>query len=73
MRPNELFTRADNGAARANAPGCPRSIQAVCLFEEEISIASDIVKVMGKDLVARGSLRRDRKVYYKTTTNRGKG
>jgi len=60
MRPNELWTRADIGAARAIAPGFPCSSQAVCLFEEGISVAREVVKVMGKDKVARGSLRRDR-------------
>jgi len=48
MRPNKLCTCPDSGADRAQAPGCQRSS---CRFvrrgtsEEEISIASNVVKV----------------------------
>jgi len=50
MRPNELRTCPDDGAARAQAPGCQRVV--VGPFEEEeegTSVASDVVKVQGED------------------------
>jgi len=51
MRPNELWTRQDNGAARAQAPDCQRgSCGSVQREEEEgTGIASDVVKVKGED------------------------
>jgi len=54
-RKKELGTCPDDGAARAQAPGCQRSISiSVGPFEEEeegTGIASDIVKVEGEDPV----------------------
>jgi len=50
MRPNELLTCSDNGAARTQAPGCQRN--SLGLFkeeEEENGIASDVVEVKGED------------------------
>jgi len=58
MRPNDLWTRPDNGAARVKALGCQQVV--VGLFEKEeegTGIASDIVKVKGEDPATRGCLR----------------
>jgi len=61
MRPNELWTRSHDGAARAQAPVCQRS--SLGPFEEEeegTSIASDVVKVEGEEPDTQGYLRGDR-------------
>ena len=52
MRLNEIWTCPDDGAARAQAPGCQRS--SLGLFEKEeeetrTSITSDVVKMKGED------------------------
>jgi len=52
MRPNELWTRPDNGDTRAKAPGRQQARVVVGPFEEEeerTSVASDVVKVQGED------------------------
>jgi len=57
MSPNELWTCPDDGAARAQAPGCQRSI--VGPFEEEeerTGATSDVVKVQGEDPATPGPL-----------------
>jgi len=51
MRPNEFWTRPDDGAASTQAPGC--QLVVVGPFEEEeegTSVAIDVVKVEGEDL-----------------------
>jgi len=60
MRPNELWTCPDDGAARAQAPGCQRSSHSVGPLEEEeegTGVASDVVKVEGEDPDTPGYLR----------------
>ena len=47
MRLNELWTYSDDGAARAQAPGCQLNS---CEEEEEgTGVASDVVNVEGED------------------------
>jgi len=61
MRPNELWACPDDGAARAQAPGCQRS--SCRSFEEEeegINVSSDVVKVKGEDPDTLGYLIGDR-------------
>jgi len=63
MKPNELWTYPDDGAARAQAPGCQRSSCGSVRRErglQGISIASDVVKTEGEDLDTPGYLRGDR-------------
>ena len=61
MRPNELWTRPHDEAARAQAPGCQRSSRSPFEEAEEgTGIASDVVKVEGKDPDTPGYLRGDR-------------
>jgi len=60
MGPNELWTRLDIGATRARASGRQRGNCQIGLFEEEeegTGIASDVVKVKGKDPATQGCLR----------------
>ena len=50
MKPNELWTHPDDGAARAQAHGCQRSsCRSVREEEEGISVVSDDVKSEGQD------------------------
>jgi len=61
MRPNELWTCPDDGAARAQAPGCQRSSCRSNEEEEEgIGVTSDVVKVEGEDPDTPGYQRGDR-------------
>jgi len=62
MRPNKHWTRPDNGATRAKAPGRHGVVVGPSEEEEEgIGIAaSDVVKVKGKDPVTPDCLRRIR-------------
>ena len=58
MRLNKLWTCPDDGAARAQAPGCQRVI-VVSPFEEEeegTGVGSDVVKVEGEDPATPGLL-----------------
>ena len=48
MRPNELWTCRDDGAARAQAPGCQRS-SCGSVRRGGTGIVSDVVKVEGDD------------------------
>jgi len=57
MRPNELWTSPDDGAARAQAPGCQHSTCQCGSVEEEeegTGIASDVVKVEDEDQATPG-------------------
>ena len=50
MRLNELWTYSDDGAARAQAPGCQRSsCGSVWRGRGGTGVASDVVKVQGED------------------------
>ena len=50
MRPNEVWTRTDTEATRAKAPGCQRgSCRSVRREQERIRLASDVVKVDGRN------------------------
>ena len=58
MRPNELWTCPDNGAARAQAHRCQRNSWGPFEQEDEgINVTSDIVKVQGEDPDTPGYLR----------------
>jgi len=59
MRPKELWTCPQDGAARAKAPGCQQSSCGSIRrgrLREGTSVASDVVKVEGEDLAAPGPL-----------------
>jgi len=61
MRPNELWTCPDDGAARAQALGCQRSsCRSVRRGKEGIGVTSDVVKVKGEDPDTPGYQRGDR-------------
>jgi len=57
MSPNELWTCPDDGAARAQAPGCQRSsCGSVRRGRGGTGVASDVVKVQGEDPATPGPL-----------------
>ena len=61
MRPNKLWTRPDNGAARTKAPVVNGIVVGPFEEEEEVtSTASDVVKVKGGDPATPGCLGEDR-------------
>jgi len=63
MSPNERLTYIDNGAARAQVPGCQRDNCGSDQFEEQeegTGIASDEVKVECEDLATPGCPSEDR-------------